>query len=61
MNLTDTPELMKPHEVAVALGVSTATVYRMINAATLPHTNVGPRQVVRVRRADVTNYLTNAA
>lgn len=57
MNPTDTPELLKPHEVAVDLDVSTATVYRMIDAGTLPHVNVGARQAVRVRRTDVAAYL----
>lgn len=60
MNHTDTPELMKPHEVAVTLDVSTATIYRMITSGALPHVNVGPRKATRILRSDVSAYLTSA-
>lgn len=61
MNTTDPPDLLKPIEVAVIIGQSVATVYRLIEAGTLPHVNVGTRQATRVRRTDLAAYLNTHA
>jgi excisionase family DNA binding protein len=50
-------DLMTVAQVALKLHVTEPTVRRWVSNGELPATRIGPRQLVRVRRADVEKFL----
>lgn len=59
MRTIDSPLLLRIPEVAQHLGVSRHTVYRMIEAGTLPAVEMptGLTSCLRVRQADLDNFV----
>ncbi len=49
------PQLMKVKEVCVALGLSSPSVYRLMESGEIPYVKMGKSR--RVKRADVLAYI----
>jgi excisionase family DNA binding protein len=58
VNVEDLPEYAKVPEVAKVLGLSEASVWRLVWAGELPSIRLGERSV-RVPRAGLADYLAN--
>ena len=54
---TSLPALLKPQEAGLELGLSRATVYRLIAAGELLTVGVGARNATRIERSEIDRYI----